>query len=115
MIGLRLKVWVNTSQLDRRLAEGMAPACSPELSLRARQLASARGRRSLAAGLLRVADVTPVPRCVALARRLDSGTPVGVRGLALVSWLLCDAGSPVHDRHARVSLEDTADRAWAAL
>jgi hypothetical protein len=115
VIGLRLKVWVTTTQLDRRLAEGTTPACSPELALRARQLASTRGRRSLAIGLRRAAEATAVPRLVTIAHRLESGWPVDVRGLALVSWLLCDVGSPMHDRHAEVDLQDMADRAWAAL
>jgi hypothetical protein len=129
-------VWACGAELDRRLAEGAAPACSPELELRAQQLRSPRRRRALATGLLRTVDAAAWPprpmspvvplaaraevleaagSLVALAREVRSERPPRVRGLALVSWLLCDAGSPLHTRHARVELKDVVARARAAL
>lgn len=126
-LGLRVRVWAQALELDRRLAEGVTPTSSPELTLRAHQLASARSRRALASGLTRVVDAAARPRgpwtptppivttrvleaagpLVSLARDLRTIRNPPVRALATVSWLMCDGptsplynhGSPLDVRH----------------
>ena len=56
-MGLRMRVWARALELDRRLAEGVRPANSPELELRARQLLGARSRRALSGALTTAVDV----------------------------------------------------------
>jgi hypothetical protein len=134
-LGLRLRVWSGSLQLDRRLAEGVGPANSPELSLRARQLVGDRSRRALAEALttaVRAAWRRPVPWASAapivaggvreaavgldaLARELSTSDDPPVRGVALVSYLVCDPGSPLYNRDAPVSVAEIADRARSAL
>jgi hypothetical protein len=134
-LGLRLRVWSDSLQLDRRLAEGVAPANSPELSLRARQLVGDRSRRELAGALTSAVQTAwhpPAPwaaavpiaargvreaatRLDALARDLTSNGDPAVRGVALVSFLVCDPVSPLYNRDAPVSVAEIADRARSAL
>jgi hypothetical protein len=134
-LGLRLRVWSGSLQLDRRLAEGVAPANSPELSLRARQLVGERSRRALAGSLTSAvltawrppvpwAPAAPIagrgvreaaPRLDALARDLTTSGEHAVRGVALVSFLVCDPGSPLYNRDSPVSVAEIADRARSAL
>jgi hypothetical protein len=134
-LGLRLRVWSGSLQLDRRLAEGVAPANSPELSLRARQLVGARSRRALAGALTSAVQTAwhpPGPWAPAapiagrgvreaaalldvLARDLTMGGEHAVRGVALVSFLVCDPVSPLYNRDSPVSVAEIADRARSAL
>ena len=134
-LGLRLRVWSGSLQLDRRLAEGVGPANSPELSLRARQLVGDRSRRALAEALtaaVRAAWRPPVPWASAapiaargvreaaagldaLARELRTSGDPSVRGVALVSFLVCDPVSPLYNRDAPVSVAEIAARARSAL
>jgi hypothetical protein len=131
----RLRVWASSLELDRRLADGVAPATSAELALRARQLAAAGARQALCRGLLTVVDtaarrpvhpsaVAPVIAervtgaagpLVALARDLRAVEDPPVRVLAQVSLLLCDGASPVFDRACAVPLRDLVLEARAAL
>jgi hypothetical protein len=128
-------VWAGSLELDRRLAEGVAPANSPELALRARQLASPRSRRELARALTDAIDIarrpyrpwTAAAPIVAaevaasattlelLARDVETLDDAPVRALALVSFLVCDAGSPLHARRSPVTVLEIARRARAAL
>jgi hypothetical protein len=134
-LGLRMRVWSGSLQLDHRLAEGVAPANSPELALRAQQLVGERSRRALASaltGAVRAAwrpagpwtAATPIAArgvrdaaacLVALARDLVSARDPSVRGVALVSFLVCDPVSPLYDDHSPVTVSEIADRARSAL
>jgi hypothetical protein len=134
-LGLRLRVWAGSLKLDTRLAEGVAPASSPELTLRARQLADDRSRRALSSALTnavqaaRRPDRTWAPRAAiaapavrdaagpleSLARDLTTINDPCVRGVALVSYLLSDPVSPLYSRHSPVTLGELAARAQSAL
>jgi hypothetical protein len=134
-MGLRLRVWARSLEFDRRLAEGVRPACSPELSLRARQLVSARSRRELSGALRSALEAAARPPAalgpqipVSSTGVLEAAEPLGllawdlaatpdppVRGVALLSFLLCDPMSPLYNRHARVSVREIAEQASAAL
>jgi hypothetical protein len=132
---LRLRVWAGSLRLDTRLAEGVAPTNSPELALRARQLADDRSRRALSSALTgavkaarppdgpwsrRTAIAAPAVRDAAeplqsLARDLTTIDHPCVRGVALVSYLVCDPVSPLYSSHAPVTVEEFARRARSAL
>ena len=135
-MGLRMRVWAGALALDRRLAEGVGPANSPELELRARQLLGARSRRALSGALTTAVDVARQPTreagasaialatpgirdaaglLRALAGDLTSVSDPPIRGVALVSFLVCDPMSPLYNRHSRVTVADIAGRARAAL
>jgi hypothetical protein len=135
-LGIRLRVWASSLKLDRRLAEGAAPASSVELALRASQLASARTRQALSTGLTAAVDAAARPRrhpaasapilagrvtdaagpLVCLARDLRAADAPPVRVLAQVSLLLCDGtSSPMYNRACPVSLRDLAQEARATL
>jgi len=134
-MGLRLRVWARSLEFDRSLAEGVRPACSPELSLRARQLVSDRSRRGLSCALRAAVQaaaqpsepltprvplsVTGVLEAVApldrVARDLVTNPNPPVRGVALVSFLVCDPTSPLYNRHARLTVREIAERADSAL
>ena len=134
-LGLRLRVWVTSLKLDRRLAEGALPGSSPELGLRAEQLNSARSRHALSSCLTAVVDASGCPpgpwtRAVPIAkpRVVEAAGPVvclardlrtlddpPVRGVALASWLVCDGSSPLYDPESPVTVREVAQRARAAL
>ena len=134
-LGLRVRVWSGALALDRRLAEGVSPANSPELALRARQLVGDRSRRALSGALRGAvqaagrpygpwAPATPVAaqgvrdaavRLELLARDLLAADDPPVRGMALVSFLVCDPVSPLYNRQSRVTVAEIADRARYAL
>ena len=110
------RVWLRKSALDRRIALGVDPHESPELSRRARQLSSRRSRAGLAVGLRRMAEAAEEPHplltsevslnrreiraerelLVQLTRDLDSADELRPRGLALVERLLTDGCSPCY-------------------
>lgn len=133
---LRLRVWARALELDCRLAEGALPASSPELTLRAKQLASARSRRALSSGLTAAVDAAAQPKglrtatapivatrvleaagpliCLARDLRMISDPPV--QGVALVSFLVCDGTtSPLYNRDSPVTVREIAQRARSAL
>jgi len=134
-MALRLRVWARSLEFDRRLAEGVRPGCSPELNLRARQLLTGRSRRSLAGALRSAVDAAARPPepfgpqmplsamgvleaaepLGVLARDLVAAPDPPVRGVALASFLVCDPTSPLHNRHARVTVREIAERAHSAL
>jgi hypothetical protein len=134
-LGLRMRVWSGGLGLDRRLAEGASPANSPELALRAEQLMADRSRRALSSALIAAVNAVGRPRgpwaaaapiaapgVRAAEGRLellacDLVTPghPSVRAVALVSWLVCDPGSPLHNGQSPVTVSEIADRARSAL
>jgi DICT domain-containing protein len=134
-LNLRLRVWASSLALDCRLAEGARPTSSPELTLRAQQLASVRSRRQLSSALsaavdtairphglwtLKPAIVTTGVRQAAeplqrLAYDLRTLSDPPVRSLALVSFLLCDPTSPLYNRDSPVTVREIAQRARSAL
>src|SRR5207302_7135631 len=100
---------------DQWLIWGARPqAASPLLSERAAELTSPKMRRDLARLAPRVIAEQRDPRCrayaanrpairaelgllSAVADRLDSTTPVSLRGVALATSLLRDAAGPLYD------------------
>jgi hypothetical protein len=134
-LGLRVRVWAGSLQLDCRLAEGARPSSSLELALRAQQLASARSRHQLANALTAALEAASQPRrpwttrapIVApgvllaaapleqLAHDLRTISAPPVRGIALVSFLVCDPTSPLHNPDSPVTVRELAQRARSAL
>lgn len=113
----RVRAKLHSSTLDVRLAQGVDPAQSPELSRRARLLTSDRTRHDLAAGIERVVEAADAPagerrravplqraairetrtELLSLARELAAlDQPANARGIARVRRLLTDAGSPLY-------------------
>jgi hypothetical protein len=123
------------ARLDRDLAAGRSPDSSRGHARRAARLVAPRCRRRLADGLERLiaaaeaprplltAAVAPSrvevraarPRLEALAARLRDDRPVAVRGVALVSLLLTDGGSPAYAPRRPGALAEWAAGARAAL
>jgi hypothetical protein len=137
-IWVRLRVRWKRRELDAALADGVNPAKSEELALRAKQLREPATRARIAAGienLFRLATEGPGPRATtamvvstfdrhrvaanqpglaALAQRLRSPGPHTVRGLAMAATLVDDAESPLYT-HNKVDDLEPAVRAtiWA--
>jgi len=133
---LRLRVALRRVALTRQLAEGADPANTLELTLRARQLTSARTRSQLARALrqaLRDAGKPPWPRGGSaivsrravltasdeidlLVKRLHSPEPVTTQGMALVHRILADgASSPLYGSADPGALRRLVILATAAL
>ena len=129
------RVWLRRGKLDRLIAEGTSPQADPEVAKRAAQLTSARYRRGLATGLLRLVDAAeeapavfsssvPLRRGEILTNRaliqdlaahLRSDDPVTPRGVALVERMLTWGGSPLYAPHLDGALEADLRHARAAL
>jgi hypothetical protein len=127
-LGLRVRVLLARTRLDRSLAEGADPSESPEIALRAVQIISGRHRRMLAAGLDRIlaeADgrsprrssaIQPIARDVRAARAalielsfaLREDAAVEPAGVALTQRLMTDGAGPLY-----VSSRD--DALWHAV
>jgi hypothetical protein len=134
-LGLRVRVWAGSLQLDCRLAEGVRPTSSPEFTLRARQLTSTGSRHQLASALTAAVDAASHPRqpwkptppidatgvleaAEPLQRVAEDLTMISdppVRAVALVSFLVCDPTSPLYNRHSPVTVRHIAQRAQSAL
>jgi hypothetical protein len=132
---LRTRVWANRHAIDLRLSEGENILSSPALAHRARQLASRRWRRSLAAGIRRLIDDAESPsrplssavpiqrRGIVCARRelerlaadIEADRPVAVVGLARVQLLITDGHSPLFSSSPDGAIEDAVRGARAAL
>jgi hypothetical protein len=130
-----LRVWLRRGSLARSLAAGADPAASPELSRRARQLASRRFRAGLAASIRNLLDAAeegprgftaavPIQRrdilrerelLLQLAADLESQDELSPRGIALVERLLVDGGSPVYVNGTEGALHGAIVHAHAAL
>ena len=122
-LGLRVRVWWRTNELDRALASGQQPAGSPQLELRVQQLASVRVRWGLAHRVQRLVATAERPPGAQTLSALSSASPViaarealldladaltdpactSVRGVARVSCLVCDGdNSPLHRARGEV-------------
>lgn len=127
----RLRTLWHRTDLDHQLAQGVDPATSDELELRAKQLLSRRSE--LAAYVDEVLDrahrpiaftvEVPLRRAevragaedlLALGRRLRDGAPIDVHGVAQTWILLTDASSPLY-LDAGVSLRHAVRSARLAL
>ena len=123
-------------ELDRRLAAGVDPMHSDELSLRVGQLGSIRSRRRIACALRGAVALAqhdaytvmvaapPMQRAAVrasggllleIAERLLSCEPVGVRGVAMASQLIEDRRSPLYRDDAARPLTVTAFEALVEL
>lgn len=120
--------------LDRRLANGIDPMQSDELSLRTGQLGSPGTRARLASALRGAVELANGQRAplittrlrrseiqendellLALADRLRDGEPLGVQGLAMTSTLVNDRSGPLYRSGPSRSLPATVSEALAAL
>jgi hypothetical protein len=139
----RMLARCDAARLDRELAAGASPESSAILAARAMQLTSLKFRRDLVTSVLRIlaaaggppaavasgtAGVRPprLPVCRArisrsavplakLAGCLASPSPVGVRGVAMVSRLLADGTGPLYREACGDDLVDIIERATQAL
>ena len=129
------RVWLRRGALDRSLAHGADPSATPELSSRARQLASRRCRAALAGGIHNLIDAAEDPRhgysaaaplqrreilrerdfLLALAGDLLGDDTLHPRGIALVERLLTDGTSPVYTPGREGALHGALTHARAAL
>jgi hypothetical protein len=133
-IRLHLRTRWRAAELDRRLADGTDPFESDELSLRAGQLGSQRTRTRLAVALRAAVEAAEGRHAPLLPRRLQrqeieenedlilalsaclrDGEPVGVQGLALISRLVNDRGSPLYRPVANHPLQADALEIATAL
>ena len=134
-LGLRMRVWAGSLGLDCRLAEGVTPTNSRELALRAHQLVSDHSRRALSSALTNAVEAASRPRGLwapkspiavagvleaaavlqSLARDLMTINAPPVRGVALVSFLVCEPTSPLYNPHSPVAVSEIAARARSAL
>jgi hypothetical protein len=121
--------------IDHQLARGVSPVSSPALALRAHQLASARERRALAAGLETIlaagaeAQLDPASRLVldhvavnearpqitTLTQRLRHDRTLQVRGIALSRLLTFDPRSPLLQTRADQTLRQALAEIFDAL
>jgi hypothetical protein len=128
-----MRTRLGRSQLDKQLAEGADPTGSPELSLRAAQLAlpderarianalvetlgDARGREpvTIRARPQRAAVRDAADDILALVLRLRQDEPVDAVGVAIAAWLADDRSSPMH-REGAGDLQEALRRARGAL
>jgi hypothetical protein len=133
-IWLRVLTRWSAGDLDRRLALGIDPMLSDELSLRVGQLGSpgtrtrlanalraavefANGRRApLIATRLRREEIRSCGELLlSLAERLRAGEPVGAQGLAMTARLVDDRAGPLYRARAAGSLPAAVSDALAAL
>jgi hypothetical protein len=132
---LSARVWLNRQTLAQQLAQGESMLASDALTRRAKQLASARCRHSLAAGLRRVIEdaerpartlsaAVPIQRRAILRARLelerlatelDGPEPVKLAGIARVQLLLTDGNSPLYTALPDGALDEALAHARASL
>lgn len=132
---LRGRVWLHRRALDAKLAQGVLPSSSPELSYRAKQLLSPGCRRSFAAGIKRIIEAAyerpgsftaavPVRRAEILDARaeltdladlLRFEKTLHVRGLALLEPFLTSGDSPLFHPNPEETVEHTVRLIRAAL
>jgi hypothetical protein len=134
-LGDRVRARLAADRIDRALAGGRSPDAGIALAVRAQALASAATRRDLAQGLARALGearkpstariihvrvnraqvLAAVPELEELHRRLLSGGPVSVRGVALVKELLTCGTGPMYWRSHPGDLGSQVRRAIDAL
>lgn len=127
----RVAALLSRARLDRELAAGIAPACTPTHTLRADQLVAAPTRAVLADALdavIATAVRPPAPLSAAaplrraavleeraaleqLAARLRDPAPVRARGVALTRRLLTDGAGPLYAGDAAGAIRHDARRA----
>ena len=133
---LRLRATWHRARLTRALAEGADPSASADLALRARQLTSARTRRTLARSLRRtIAEAHQPARTRSAVPIIDRGAvldaeaaiaemierllspwPVHPEGMATLERILTNAeGSPLYNLSAPGALRQVIRGATAAL
>lgn len=134
---LRLRTRWKGIDLDAKLAEGVDPGRSPELSLRARQLASPEMRAELAWRLRRAVEVadrgfepagttarvpimrTRVRACrqwlLQIAERLRDERELAVKGLAMTARLVEDRRGPLFADSPPAAFERTVRSTLVAL
>ena len=132
---LRARVWLTRQTLDERLAAGESMLANEALTRRAEQLASVRGRHSLAAGVRRALEDAERParalssavpiqrrailrsrlRLERLAAELEGDEPVRLAGIARVHLLLTDGNSPLYTALPDGTLDQALAQAHAAL
>lgn len=117
--------------IDRQLAEGVDPWCSPAHAARALQLTTTRQRRALAAGLERLVEhaeqpaspcriTAVIPPCreqvrealpliFAITSRLRDGAPLDARGVARLKAVIADGAGPCYTRSHVDALNDALD------
>jgi len=136
---LRIRVALTKPELDSALADGADPRSTAALALRAQQLADSSSRNRLATGienLFRLATIGPGaeattslvrapfdryridanrPELEELAAKVRGAGPNNVRGLAIVSVLVEDAGSPLYAYTPSDQLKPAIQAASSAL
>lgn len=133
---LRLKVYMTRSRLDRQISVEHRCEGSPEIRLRARQLADPRTQQGIARNLRRIiryvdrrrsrgsiSSVIIEPAAVwqgrqailDLAEQLERGDPVRPRGVVLAQVLLTDAISPLSNPHSEQTVTEAAREVREAL
>jgi hypothetical protein len=114
-LALRIRTRLGRSRLDKQLAQGVDPAASPELALRAQQLRSPTERARIANALVealgearrvgepltirplgyRAAVRDAADDILALALLLRDDQPVGTATVAMAAWLVGSRSSPM--------------------
>jgi hypothetical protein len=134
---LRLRVRAQRLKLDRGLAGGLSPLESKELKVRAQQLGSERTRGKLAKSLARIVSraedkpgrqlgrwglafsgpqvLASRDALVRIRERLTGPGPHSLRGVAMVSVLVSDAGSPLYMTRRPGDLSRALDQIDSAL
>ena len=136
-LALRARVWFKSIELDAALAGGGDPTRTPELALRAEQLADPDKRDQLAEAILRVItiadrhkrDAVMVPLVplrpwqidanrsllLDLAERLRDSGPHALQGVAMTSLLLEDGTGPLLFGNRPITLERAVRACLSAL
>jgi hypothetical protein len=132
-VRLRLRVKRRAFDLDRKLAAGVDPMESDDLSLRVGQLGSRESRRRLASALRSAVVLAGTQSAsvalqsgaieiqtnrallLELAKRVADRLPVGVQGLARASLLVSDPASRLYRDDRPGPLADAALEALEAL
>ena len=132
-LAVRIRTRLGRAELDRELANGVDPAGSAELRLRAEQLSSPRERARIANALVETLGdarrghpmtlrVRPQRKAVraaadeilAVVLRLRDEQPVGIPGVAKAARLVDDRSGPLY-RHNAGDLDQAIASAHAAL
>jgi hypothetical protein len=135
-LGLRLRVRLTHHRLDRQISAGDPFEETPEMALRARQLAEPRTQQEIARNLRRAmryaerqgsrgalscvvtrpsAVRAGKPALAELAEQLERGGSVNPRGVVLATTLLTDAASPLFDPHCERAVSEAVREVQHAL
>ena len=136
-LALRARVWFKSLELDAALADGDDPTRTPELALRARQLAEPSRRDELAEAIYRViaiadrhekeAAIMPLTPfrpwqidgnrslLLELADRLRDNSPHALQGVAMTALMLEDGTGPLFFSNRTATLERAISACLSAL